>query len=92
MVVVIFLSYYFLRNKETMFTPSAVFKEVEDIGSDCIYDVQILIFLSGVEASSLKDEDQVILEACLLSERETMPISFGPPSLYFYLYSPSSRI
>lgn len=52
---------------------------------------QINLLRSKVDVSSSEDQDLIILEICLPSERVTLTVSSKPFSPYLYFYLPSSK-
>lgn len=71
-----------------MSSSSVIPRGVSDFVSIYTYEEHICIFRTRVKVSSLENEDQVILEICLPSERVTSPATFDPSSFYFYFYFP----
>lgn len=86
MVVISFCSPVFSKRKGIMSTSSIMSQEASDFGSSYTFEENIHLLRSVMDVSSLADEDCVILEIYLPSERVTMHVSFKPPSTYLYFY------
>lgn len=69
-----------------MSTSFSVSKNAANFEYSYTFEEQILLFWSGVKASSLKDEDRVILEIYSPSKRVIMHVSSKTPFPYFNFF------
>lgn len=86
MVMTSYLFYYFLINK--IYSSFVDPKSTNDSSSSYTFEEQICILMMGVDVSSSRNEDWVILEICLPFERVTSLVPFDSPFPYFYFYPP----
>lgn len=84
-------NFIFLTNRMIMDISDPKPKDVMEVESAYTTDNHICSLRRQLTFSSFVDEEEVILEACSLEEREHVAVSDASTTSYFYFYLPIIR-